>query len=60
MVNMKYCRVKISNEQIWFNHSFNIILQLLTIPKNIRLKASMYQRNARLGISNQRVRHPSF
>ena len=28
--------------------------------KKIKLEASMYQRNGRLGISNQRVRHPSL
>ena len=30
------------------------------MPKKLKLEASMYQRNGRLGISKQRVRNPSF
>ena len=60
MVNMKYCKVQISNELSWFNHEFIIISQLVTMPKNLILEASMYQRNGRLGISNQIVRHLLF
>ena len=37
-----------------FSHNFKQFL------KNIKLEASMYKINGRLGISNQRVRHPSF
>ena len=58
MVNMKYCKVQISNELSWFNHQSIILSQLLTMPKKLKVEASMYQRNGRLGISNHRVRHP--
>ena len=59
MVNIKYCTVQISNELGWFNQNVIILSQLLTMPHKLKqLQASMYQRNGRLGISNQRVRHP--
>ena len=57
---MKYCKVQISNELSLFNHKFITISQLLTTPIESLKKASMYQRNGRLGISNQRVRHRLF
>ena len=39
MVNVKYCKVQISNELSWFNHSFIIISQLLTMPKKGKIKS---------------------
>ena len=38
MVNMKYCKVQISNELSWFNHEFNTLSQLLTMPKKDKIR----------------------
>ena len=40
MANMKYCKVEI-HELSWFNHQFIILSQFLTIPKKLKLEASM-------------------
>ena len=39
MVNMKYCKVQISNELRWFNHQFIILSQLLTMPKKAKIRS---------------------
>ena len=39
MVNTKYCKVQISNELRWFNHKFNILSQLLTMPKESKIRS---------------------
>ena len=51
MVYVKYYKLQISNELSCFNHLFIILSQLLTMPKKVKLEASMYQRNGRNGIS---------
>ena len=39
MVNVKYCKVQISNELSCINHSFIILSQLLTMPKQGKIRS---------------------
>ena len=39
MVNVKYCKVQISNELSWFNHSSIIISQLVTMPTESKIRS---------------------
>ena len=60
MVNMKYCRVQISNELSWLNHFKTIFSQLSKMPKKSKGNILNREINGSNGIPKNIIIHLSF